>query len=80
MVKHFPNENHVLVFDNAMTHAKWADGALSASKMTKNISNKFLVEVNVHNEARQLVYSPCKGNLAVLRQSLSLAGGNPKRI
>lgn len=58
LAKHFPNENHVLVFDNATTHAKRADGALSASKMPKNISNKFLVEVNVHNEARQLVYSP----------------------
>ncbi|KIM85636.1 hypothetical protein PILCRDRAFT_86838 [Piloderma croceum F 1598] len=58
LVKHFLNENHILVFDNAMTHAKWADGALSASKMTKNISDKFSVEVNVHDKARQLVYFP----------------------
>jgi hypothetical protein len=57
LVKHFPNENHVLVFDNAMTHAKRVDGALSASKMTKNVSKKFLVEVNVHNEVRQFIYS-----------------------
>ena len=35
LVKHFPNENHVLVFDNAMTHAKQVDGALSTSKMSK---------------------------------------------
>ena len=35
LVKHFPNANHILVFDNAMTHTKQADGALSASKMTK---------------------------------------------
>jgi len=58
LVKHFPNKNHILVFDNATTHAKQADGALLASNMTKNISDKFLVEVNVHNKARQLVYSP----------------------
>jgi hypothetical protein len=56
--QHFPNEDHVLVFDNATTHTKRADGALSASKMTKNASEKFLVEVNVRNEAGQLVYSP----------------------
>jgi hypothetical protein len=49
LVKHFPNKNHVLVFDNATTHTKQADGALLASKMTKNVSEKFLVEVNVHN-------------------------------
>jgi hypothetical protein len=31
-----PSENHVLVFDNAMTHLKQADNALSAHKIPKN--------------------------------------------
>jgi len=33
--KHYPDEKHVLLFDNATTHQKWADDALSASKMPK---------------------------------------------
>jgi len=41
-----------------MTHA---DGALSTTKMTKNISENFQVEVNLRNEAR-LVY-PLDGKL-----------------
>jgi len=55
--RHFPNEEHVLVFDNATTHTKRADGVLSAIKMTKNILENFQVEANVHNKAG-LVYSP----------------------
>ena len=33
--KHYANESHVLVFDNATTHLKRADRALSAMKMPK---------------------------------------------
>jgi len=33
--KHYPDEKHVLLFDNATTHQKRADDALSASKMPK---------------------------------------------
>ena len=36
--KHFPDEDHVLVYDNASTHLKHADDALSATKMPKGIS------------------------------------------
>jgi len=32
---HFPDEDHVMVFDNATTHLKRADDALSARKMPK---------------------------------------------
>ncbi|KAG2078385.1 hypothetical protein BDR04DRAFT_1124254 [Suillus decipiens] len=32
---HFPDEDHVMVFDNAATHLKCADDALSACKMPK---------------------------------------------
>jgi hypothetical protein len=34
--KHFPNEQHIFIFDNAKTHTKRADDALSARKMPKN--------------------------------------------
>jgi len=34
--RHYPSENHVFVFDNATTHLKRVDNALSARKMPKN--------------------------------------------
>jgi hypothetical protein len=33
--KDYADEDHVFVFDNATTHMKWADGALSAHQMPK---------------------------------------------
>ncbi|KAF9230806.1 hypothetical protein BU15DRAFT_6835, partial [Melanogaster broomeanus] len=36
--KYYPDEDHILVFDNATTHLKRADDALSARKMPKNPS------------------------------------------
>jgi hypothetical protein len=37
----YPNDDHVFVFDNATTHRKREDDALSASSMTKGPSDKF---------------------------------------
>jgi hypothetical protein len=34
--EHYSDKNHVLVFDNATTHLKRVDDALSAQKMSKN--------------------------------------------
>ena len=34
--KYFPDEEHVFIYDNATTHLKQADNALSARKMPKN--------------------------------------------
>ncbi|KAG1823785.1 uncharacterized protein BJ212DRAFT_1476648 [Suillus subaureus] len=48
--KYYTNENHVLIFNNATTHLKHADGALSARNMLKGISkvgNNWGMEVNV---------------------------------
>src|SRR6266850_1725037 len=45
--EHYPHEDHILIFDNATTHLKCAEGSLSASKMPKGPSDKFFVEVNV---------------------------------
>lgn len=33
--KGYPDEEHMLVFDNATTHLKWEEDALSAMKMPK---------------------------------------------
>lgn len=34
----YPDYDHVFIYDNATTHQKWADGALSACKMPKGTS------------------------------------------
>ncbi|KIK97179.1 hypothetical protein PAXRUDRAFT_136819, partial [Paxillus rubicundulus Ve08.2h10] len=36
--KYYPDDNHILVFNNATTHLKHANNALSAQKMPKNPS------------------------------------------
>jgi hypothetical protein len=59
--KYYPDEDHVLVFDNASTHQKRADGALSARRMPKRTSTpekNWGVEVNGRRENGQPVYGP----------------------
>ena len=56
-IKHYPDEDHVFVFDNATTHLKREDTALSAQKMTKGPSNTFGVEVTVVDEAGKIRYT-----------------------
>ena len=36
--QYFPDEDHVLIYDNVSTHLKWTDDALSAHKMPKGMS------------------------------------------
>ncbi|KAF9228309.1 hypothetical protein BS17DRAFT_693021 [Gyrodon lividus] len=45
--KYYPNDDHILVFDNATTHIKRADNALSAGHMLKNPSQYWGVTVTV---------------------------------
>jgi hypothetical protein len=57
--KYFPHDDHVLVYDNASTHLKHTDGALSAHHMPKNISkpeSNWGIEVNVWDESGKPVY------------------------
>jgi hypothetical protein len=59
--KHYLDEDHVLVYDNATTHLKCADGALSAQRMLKFTSkpeSNWLVEVNVRDANGKAVYAP----------------------
>jgi len=58
LTKYYPNEDHVLIFDNATTHLKWPDGSLSASRMPKNPSKNFFVEVNAVDDEGQTLYRP----------------------
>jgi hypothetical protein len=49
LTKYYSNEDHVLIFNNATTHLKRPDDALSAHNMTKNPSAKFSVECTAIN-------------------------------
>src|SRR5882724_10143602 len=56
-----PSENHVFVFDNATTHLKWVDNALSAHKMSKNTprhGQNWGVEVTVLDGNGRAVFDP----------------------
>ncbi|KAG5219355.1 hypothetical protein IMY05_C4944000200 [Salix suchowensis] len=56
----YPEYQHVLVYDNAMTHLKRPDGSLSALKMLKNPSKSgknWLVEVSQRDESGNRIYT-----------------------
>jgi len=60
--KHYPNEDHVLVFDNAKTHLKRADDALSACHIWKtpspSLEENFGIWVNQKDFDGKPVYGP----------------------
>jgi hypothetical protein len=59
--KYYPDNDHVLVYDNATTHLKRADGALSARKMPKSTSKpetNWMVEVNALDANGKPIYTP----------------------
>jgi hypothetical protein len=73
--KHYPDEKHVLLFDNATTHQKWVDDALSASKMPKftpKPGKNWGVERNVIGADEKPVYG-VDGKL--LGQKVPMANG-----
>jgi hypothetical protein len=68
--KHYLDEDHVFVFDNATTHIKCADGALSARQMSKGISKPetdFGVKISVIRDDGKPVYQ--MGNLLMAPSS-----------
>jgi hypothetical protein len=56
--KHYPDEDHIFVFDNAPTHLKRAENAISSHKMMKGPSRTFGVEVTDVDEMGKIKYAP----------------------
>ncbi|KAI0725188.1 hypothetical protein C8Q72DRAFT_785909 [Fomitopsis betulina] len=56
--KDYLDDKHVFIIDNAPTHLKRADDALSARKMPKGPSKKFAVLANVIGEDGKVVHGP----------------------
>lgn len=57
--KYYPDEDHIFIYDNATTHLKRADNALSARKMPKNIpkpGTNWGIEVNKRGEDGKIVH------------------------
>jgi hypothetical protein len=61
LAKYYPDEDHILVYDNATTHQKQADGALSAHYMPLNTSKpdgNWLVDINAVDGNGKQIYTP----------------------
>jgi len=56
--KYYPNDDHVLIFNNATTHVKRADNALSARRMPKNPLHSWGVAVPVKNTNGAIMCHP----------------------
>ena len=73
--KHFPHNAHVLIFDNATTHTKCVEGALSACYMPKSTSKaekNWGVEVNQRNENGRPMYGCAR---KILKMKIPMTNG-----
>jgi hypothetical protein len=70
--KHYPNEDHVLVFDNVTTHTKRADNAFSTRKMPKftpKEGNNWILSVTKTDYNGKPIYGP---NSKVLKELVQM--------
>ena len=69
----YPDEDHVLIFDNAKTHVKRPEGSLSALRMPKGPSPNFMVEVNDVGEDGKLKYTE---DGKIQKKKIPMSNGN----
>ncbi|KAI0315426.1 hypothetical protein OF83DRAFT_1164795 [Amylostereum chailletii] len=81
LAKYYPNDKHVLIFDNATTHSKRYDGSLSASGMMLVPSKAFSCTRNKLGEDGKQVYNakgkPVKEKIPMTGASFS---GSPQDL
>lgn len=73
--KLWPEDCHVFVYDNAKTHSKHADGALSARKMPRNVpkdDGNWYVQVNVIGDNGKPLYGPDR---KLIKQDMEMGPG-----
>jgi hypothetical protein len=61
LARDYPDEDHILIYDNMTTHLKCADNAISAHKMLKNIPKEgtnWGIEVNAKGPDGKNIYRP----------------------
>ena len=80
--KYYPNDDHVLIFNNATTHVKRPDDALSARKMPKRPSKSWGISRIVKNTNGQTVLGadgkPVKEK--ILMTNAQLPNGQPQSL
>lgn len=81
--RHYPHDDHIFIFDNAPTHLKRADTALSARKMPLNTSKpdkNWLVETPSLDQFGKQLYGPNGKKLMKKVQMApgTLADGSPQ--
>ncbi|KZP15579.1 hypothetical protein FIBSPDRAFT_750052 [Athelia psychrophila] len=84
--QYYPDEDHILVFDNATTHQKRADGALSARRMPKNpsksLDTNWLVRVKVLDAKGHIIVNPDGTPVTkkVQMEDTQFADGSPQTL
>lgn len=83
--KHFPHEDHIFIFDNATTHTKRADDALSARKMPKfppPPGKNWGVSITERDQAGKIVYDESGKPKKVFRRMADarLPNGEPQAL
>jgi hypothetical protein len=76
LARDYPDEDHILIYDNVTTHLKRADDAISARKMPKNIPKEgtnWGIEVNAKGPNGKNIYRP-DGKL--LKVKIRMGQGN----
>ena len=82
---HYPNDDHILIFDNATTHLKRSDDALSARNMPKftpKAGTNWGPETNVIGDDGKPVYGP-DGKVMKTKIQMAdatFADGTPQRL
>ncbi|KAG1826249.1 uncharacterized protein BJ212DRAFT_1475583 [Suillus subaureus] len=78
--KHFPNDDHILIFDNMTTHMKHPDDAPTACDMTKNPSKTWGAVVTVKDTCGNVMHNT-EGKLLKTKVCLTdthLTNGSPQ--
>ena len=70
--QHFPNEDHIFIFDNATTHLKRPDNALSARNMPKNPTSSFKITQTIVDDDGNIVYG---ANGQLMKEGIKMADG-----
>ena len=83
--KYFPNDEHIFIFDNATTHTKRPDDALSATKMPKftpAVGKNWGVSVTERDDKGNIIHDPSgKPNKVIRRMAdARFADGLPQPL
>jgi hypothetical protein len=80
--KHYPNDHHILIFDNATTHVKHADDPLLARHLPKNPSTTWGIPITAWDAHGNITYN-ADGKVVkkkILMTPAQFANGQPQPL